>query len=116
MSEADAAKTNLAEEPKVETTTEEQKPAEESKAETTTEEQKPADAPEAAKADAAENKSAADVLKTKGRIDYENPKNNRKFDPSTRGVTDDPDAIRKQVCAYLPTFFLLADPAKHATE
>jgi len=98
MSEADAANTTPAEEPKVEST-EEQKPVEEVKTETT-EEQKPADAPEAAKDGAEEKKSAADVLKTKGRIDYENPKNNRKFDPSARGVTDDPDAIRKQVEFY----------------
>lgn len=37
------------------------------------------------------------ILKTKGKIDYENPRNNRKFDPSVREVTDDPVAIRKQV-------------------
>lgn len=43
------------------------------------------------------NKNAS-VLKTKGQIDYDNYKNNRKFDPSTRQVTDDPAAIRKQVC------------------
>lgn len=38
-----------------------------------------------------------DILKTTAKHD-ENPRNNRKFDPSVREVTDDPDAIRKQVC------------------
>ncbi|CAM1511154.1 Fc.00g086670.m01.CDS01 [Cosmosporella sp. VM-42] len=40
------------------------------------------------------------ILKTKAKIDYDNPRNNRKFDPSVRGVTDDPVAIRKQVEFY----------------
>ncbi|KAF5662555.1 hypothetical protein FHETE_7907 [Fusarium heterosporum] len=41
-----------------------------------------------------------DVLKTTAKHDSENPRNNRKFDPSTREVTDDPNAIRKQVEFY----------------
>lgn len=39
----------------------------------------------------------AEVLKTKGKIDYDDLSKNRKFDPSIREVTDDPVAIRKQV-------------------
>lgn len=39
------------------------------------------------------------ILKTTAQIDRENLRNNRKFDPSTREVTDDPAAIRKQVIA-----------------
>lgn len=45
-----------------------------------------------------EAKEEAKILKTKGQIDYENPRNNRKFDASAREVSDDPAAIRKQVC------------------
>ncbi|KAF4447128.1 lupus La protein [Fusarium austroafricanum] len=41
-----------------------------------------------------------DILKTTAKHDNENPRNNRKFDPSTREVTDDPNAIRKQVEFY----------------
>lgn len=85
MSEADAT-TKPAEEPKVEST----------------EEQKPAEAPEAAKEDAKDDtkdKKPSNILKTKGKIDYDNHQNNRKFDPTARSVSDDPAAIRKQVCA-----------------
>jgi lupus La protein len=62
-------------------------------------EEKQVDQPEVA----AETKPAADepkILKTTAQIDRENHKNNRKFDPSTREVTDDPVAIRKQVEFY----------------
>lgn len=47
-----------------------------------------------------------EVLKTTAKHDNENPRNNRKFDPSSREVTDDPDAIRKQVCIalFIPPF------------
>jgi len=48
----------------------------------------------------AKDEPKKEVLKTKGQIDYENPKNNRKFDPTQREVSDDPDAIRKQVEFY----------------
>ncbi|XP_044722008.1 la domain-containing protein [Hirsutella rhossiliensis] len=40
------------------------------------------------------------MLKTTAKIDLDNVRNNRKFDPSVREVTDDPDAIRKQVEFY----------------
>ncbi|CAF3633326.1 hypothetical protein FGSG_01968 [Fusarium graminearum PH-1] len=40
-----------------------------------------------------------EILKTTAKHD-ENPRNNRKFDPSVREVTDDPEAIRKQVEFY----------------
>jgi lupus La protein len=43
---------------------------------------------------------SANILKTKGKIDFDNKRNNRKFDPSVREVTDDPVAIRKQVEFY----------------
>ena len=49
------------------------------------------------KTEDAKDEPKQEVLKTKGQIDYENPKNNRKFDPTQREVSDDPDAIRKQV-------------------
>ena len=37
------------------------------------------------------------ILKTTVKTNYEDVKKNNKFDPSVREVTDDPDAIRKQV-------------------
>lgn len=40
------------------------------------------------------------ILKTKGKIDFDNKRNNRKFDPTARDVTDDPVAIRKQTEFY----------------
>ncbi|PFH62701.1 hypothetical protein XA68_12379 [Ophiocordyceps unilateralis] len=40
------------------------------------------------------------MLKTKAKIDRENLRNNRKFDPSVREVSDDPVSIRKQVEFY----------------
>ncbi|RDA95237.1 hypothetical protein CP533_1914 [Ophiocordyceps camponoti-saundersi (nom. inval.)] len=40
------------------------------------------------------------MIKTKAKIDRDNYRNNRKFDPSVREVTDDPVAIRKQVEFY----------------
>ena len=43
-----------------------------------------------------------EILKTTAKHDDANPRNNRKFDPSTREVTDDPEAIRKQVCVASP--------------
>lgn len=51
-----------------------------------------------------EAKEEAKILKTKGQIDYENPRNNRKFDASAREVSDDPVAIRKQVEFYFGDF------------
>ncbi|RSM20502.1 hypothetical protein CDV31_000728 [Fusarium ambrosium] len=47
-----------------------------------------------------EDSKSTNILKTTAKIDHENHRNNRKFDPSTREVTDDPDAIRKQVEFY----------------
>lgn len=56
-------------------------------------------------ADAAEDTS---MIKTTAQIDREDVKKNNKFDPSVRDVTDDPEAIRKQVsplpCSTSPTF------------
>lgn len=48
----------------------------------------------------AEESKSTNILKTTAKIDHENHRNNRKFDPSTREVTDDHDAIRKQVEFY----------------
>lgn len=45
----------------------------------------------------AEKKNGANILKTTAKIDRDNAANNRKFDPSVRQVTDDPEEIRKQV-------------------
>ncbi|PHH85046.1 hypothetical protein CDD83_984 [Cordyceps sp. RAO-2017] len=47
-----------------------------------------------------ENSEDTKMLKTKASIDRDNFRNNRKFDPSVREVTDDPVAIRKQVEFY----------------
>lgn len=44
-----------------------------------------------------EKKNGANILKTTAKIDRDNASNNRKFDPSVRQVTDDPEEIRKQV-------------------
>lgn len=37
------------------------------------------------------------MIKTTAQTDYKDAKKNNKFDPSVREVTDDPEAIRKQV-------------------
>ncbi|KKP06535.1 hypothetical protein THAR02_01326 [Trichoderma harzianum] len=47
-----------------------------------------------------EKKNGANILKTTAKIDRDNASNNRKFDPSVRQVTDDPEEIRKQVEFY----------------
>lgn len=52
-------------------------------------------APAAEQADA--NNTESTMLKTAAKIDYKDVKKNNKFDPSVREVSDDPDAIRKQV-------------------
>lgn len=41
---------------------------------------------------------AGGMLKTTGQIDRQNFKKNRKYDPNTQPVTDDPVKIRNQVC------------------
>lgn len=79
---SDAAKPT--EEPKVAAATEEAAPA-------------PTEVTEAPKAEQTENKQPSNILKTKARIDLDDHRNNRKFDPSSREVTSDPVAIRKQV-------------------
>ncbi|RGP76782.1 lupus la [Fusarium longipes] len=86
MSEAEAPKPVEALQPEAEAAPATTQPTEEKSEETT---QKP------------EEKSGEkkDILKTTAKHD-ENPRNNRKFDPSVREVTDDPDAIRKQVEFY----------------
>ncbi|KAF4963460.1 hypothetical protein FZEAL_10933, partial [Fusarium zealandicum] len=50
--------------------------------------------------DKPEEKKDSNILKTTAQVDRENYRNNRKFDPTTREVTDDPEAIRKQVEFY----------------
>ncbi|KAG6038746.1 hypothetical protein E4U41_003773, partial [Claviceps citrina] len=55
-------------------------------------------APDAAAAPDTAPESA--MIKTTAKIDYKDVKKNNKFDPSVREVTDDPDAIRKQVEFY----------------
>ncbi|EFZ04045.1 LA motif RNA-binding domain protein [Metarhizium robertsii] len=52
---------------------------------------------DAAAAAAAEDDS---MIKTTAQTDYKDVKKNNKFDPSVREVTDDPEAIRKQVEFY----------------
>lgn len=63
---------------------------------------KPEDADKVKEEDKDEKKldTKSDILKTSAKIDYNNPKNNRKFDPTVREVTDDPDQIRKQVKSF----------------
>lgn len=94
MSEADAT-TKPVEALQPEAAPAEEKPVEqtEEKVEEKTEE----------KADSAEKSaetSESKLLKTTAKIDFENHRNNRKFDPASREVTDDPAAIRKQVEFY----------------
>lgn len=57
------------------------------------------DVQEAESAQAGKTSASAEnqVLKTTAKTDYRNHANNRKFDPSSREVTDDPNAILKQV-------------------
>lgn len=115
MSDADATTAPAAPEVKPETV-EEQKPAvdETVKAEQPAEETKPeakdenTEGTKDAKEEDGKDETSDDkknILKTKGQIDYENHKANRKFDPSARGVTDDPNAIRKQVCTLPALLF-----------
>lgn len=58
-------------------------------------EEKPVEKAEATEESA--EKSDVKIIKTQARTDYKDHQNNRKFDPSSREVTDDPAAIRKQV-------------------
>jgi lupus La protein len=95
MSEADATKPTEAAAPQVEETAPEATPVEEPKTEETKPEAESESKDEAKDADA--NGSKANILKTTARSDKDASKN-RKFDPSIREVTDDPVAIRKQVC------------------
>lgn len=130
MTEAEPTANPPAEEVKAEPATEEQKPevalaeakteAEEPvakeeaevKEETETKEEPAVKDEPAAKEEAAEDKkdveaNSGSILKTQGKIDFHNPRNNRKFDPSTREVTDDPVSIRKQVRSLpdIPTYW-----------
>ncbi|KAI8654914.1 hypothetical protein NCS57_01238800 [Fusarium keratoplasticum] len=77
-------------------------PAEEKPVEKTEEktEEKPQEKAEETSENKPEESKSTNILKTTAKIDHENHRNNRKFDPSTREVTDDPDAIRKQVEFY----------------
>ena len=78
----------------------EEKPVEETSVEKTedkTEEKAEEKSEEKTEANQESTDKDGKILKTKAKIDYDNPRNNRKFDPSVRGVTDDPLAIRKQV-------------------
>ncbi|KAI8656639.1 hypothetical protein LRP88_11948 [Fusarium phalaenopsidis] len=77
-------------------------PAEEKPVEKTEEktEEKPQEKAEETSEKKPEESKSTNILKTTAKIDHENHRNNRKFDPSTREVTDDPDAIRKQVEFY----------------
>ncbi|KAL7949852.1 hypothetical protein V8C42DRAFT_184484 [Trichoderma barbatum] len=59
-----------------------------------------AEAAEAKETEETEKKNGASILKTTAKIDRDNVANNRKFDPSVREVTDDPEEIRKQVEFY----------------
>lgn len=96
MSEVDATKPVEAEQPEVVAPATEtvEKPTEEK----STEEKPAEEQTEEKKAEEKiETKPEANILKTKAQIDYENHRNNRKFDPSVREVTDDPVQIRKQV-------------------
>ncbi|KAH8172703.1 la domain-containing protein [Sarocladium implicatum] len=94
MSEADATKPTEAAAPQVE-----EKPTESTTAEETkSEETKPETENTESKDEASDGKP--NILKTTAKHDKENKGNNRKFDPSTREVTDDPVAIRKQVEFY----------------
>lgn len=106
MSEADAASTKPVEETQAAAPAAAEAPVEAKAPETTTETpaeetavKEEAPAAEAPAADAAAPSEApkADILKTTAKIDRKDPKKNRKFDPESREVTDDPEAIRKQV-------------------
>ncbi|KAL2142738.1 hypothetical protein VTI28DRAFT_755 [Corynascus sepedonium] len=65
---------------------------------TTDESDKKTDAVEQAQND--EEKKAANVLKTTAKINHKDFKKNRKYDPTTQPVTDDPAKIRAQVEFY----------------
>ena len=69
-------------------------------------EEKPQEKAEETSEKKPEESKSTSILKTTAKIDHENHRNNRKFDPSTREVTDDPDAIRKQVKADTMRFEL----------
>jgi lupus La protein len=63
---------------------------------TKTTEEEPKETSETVKEDD-KSEEAKGMLKTTRRVDYKNPKNNVKFDPSKLGETDDPAQIRAQV-------------------
>lgn len=67
-------------------------------------EEKPAEKVEDVK-ESKDEASASEPLKTTAQIDYKDQKSNNKFDPTTREVTDDPVAIRKQVRFLFLLFF-----------
>ncbi|KAF4125271.1 hypothetical protein GMORB2_4111 [Geosmithia morbida] len=87
------AETPAAAEAEVEETPAEEPKSEETSAEETHTEEAPAENPK-------DGAASSDVLKTTAKIDRKDFKNNRKFDPESREVTDDPEAIRKQVEFY----------------
>ncbi|KAF4977585.1 hypothetical protein FDECE_18340 [Fusarium decemcellulare] len=98
MSDAEATKPVEAVQPEAEAAPAIE-PVEEKPVEKT--EEKAEEKPKEESEDKSEDKKDSNkVLKTTAKTDYENPRKNRKFDPSTREVTDDPSAIRKQVEFY----------------
>ncbi|KAL7797160.1 hypothetical protein V8C43DRAFT_278304 [Trichoderma afarasin] len=91
------------EQPEATEATEATEVAEAKETEEIKEETKEAEAAEAAETketEETEKKNGANILKTTAKIDRDNASNNRKFDPSVRQVTDDPEEIRKQVEFY----------------
>ena len=95
MSEVDATKPTEAAAPQVEDKPTET-PVEVGKTEEAKSEENKAEPESDAKKDESEGKP--NILKTTAKHDKDDRKNNNKFDPNTREVTDDPVAIRKQVC------------------
>jgi len=78
----------------------EEKPQQEEKAQTAEDAAEPAKDEPASEEPAGETPAATtgkNIIKTTAKIDQENPRNNVKFDASTRKDVDDPAAIRKQV-------------------
>jgi lupus La protein len=93
----------MKDQPEVATAAAEAQPVEETTATvaTTEEGEKKTDA--VADAENGGDKTAANILKTNARADHKDFKKNRKYDPTTQPVTDDPVKIRAQVrCSSVP--------------
>jgi lupus La protein len=93
----------MKDQPEVATAAAEAQPVEETTATVATTEEGDKKTDAVADAENGGDKTAANILKTTARADHKDFKKNRKYDPTTQPVTDDPVKIRAQVrCSSVP--------------